>query len=169
MPDMHIVMIDVILLGLILLSALISLLRGFTKEFFSLLVWVLTALAVWKGTGPLMPLVEGTLNIEDNMVSGLIAACGIFLACVVMGSLGQAILGRLVSKQVLGFPDRFLGMVFGCARGWVVAVLLAGILASTPLRDPLWEGAFLAPRAEWFAHWVMDKLNIEVDMTRLGA
>jgi membrane protein required for colicin V production len=63
----------------------------------------------------------------------------------------------LINQAGLTFSDRFLGMIFGCARGLVVVevmIMLAG-LTSLP-EDPWWKESRFIPSFQSLALWLRD-------------
>ena len=119
-------MFDVIIVGLIIISAVIGLTRGFVKEATSLGAWIgAVAAAMFFG-----PVLASTFPDEwADSPLGLNAAYGImFTIAVIVGLNLQLFLTRAVSSSGLTGTDRFLGIIFGGFRGVVVVtVLLMGI------------------------------------------
>ena len=118
--------LDVIILGLIIVSAIIGLMRGFIKEATSLGAWIgAVAAAMFFG-----PVLASTFPDEwADSPLGLNLAYGImFSIAVIVGLNLQLFLTRAVSSSGLTGTDRFLGIIFGGFRGVVVVtVLLMGI------------------------------------------
>ena len=80
------------------------------------------------------------------MVRYLIAFVAVFIGCLVLGALIAWPLASVIHKAGLGFVDRFLGAIFGVARGVVLVtafVLVAG-LTTLPRLD-WWQNSALAP------------------------
>ncbi|MCF6203916.1 MAG: CvpA family protein [Methylococcaceae bacterium] len=149
--------IDYSIIGVILISSIIGLFRGFIKEAFSLIIWVF---AIWVGltfSQEFSQLLEGISSVPSLRVS---AAFGIlFIITLILGSLVNYLLSELVKKTGLTGSDRFAGMIFGIGRGLVVisiAVMLAGL---TPLpEDPWWKESTLIPPFQSLAVWFHDHL-----------
>ena len=113
---------DVVLLGMIGISTVIGLFRGFVREALSLLIWGLSLFVAYTFAGVIAPWVarmigNQTLAFPASMVL-------LFVVCLLLGSLGQRLLATIVSSTGLGGVDRLLGMAFGAARGCVVAIVL---------------------------------------------
>ncbi len=125
-------------------SMLFAFLRGVTRELIALVAWVLGFVAAVA----LTPLVGGMLpEIGGNPVFRyLVAFIGVFIGCLVLGALIAWPLATVIRKAGLGFVDRFLGAIFGAARGAVLVmafVLVAGL--TTLPRLVWWQNAALAP------------------------
>lgn len=152
---------DYFILGLIGLSMLVSLWRGFIKEALSLATWIVAFLVALSFSDLFAD--QLTPWIELPSARAVAAFVGLFVIVLILGALVNFLAGQLVSKTGLGGTDRVLGSVFGVARGVIivaVVVLLAGV---TPLpRDPWWQASQLMPHFERVALWLADFLPAEV-------
>lgn len=154
---MPLIWIDYGIIGLVALSAVVGLLRGFIREAFSLLTWIV---AVWVGltfSHDFAPLLEKHVQIPSVRLAAAFAI--LFVATLLVGGLVSYLLTQLV--QMTGFTgtDRLLGLLFGVARGTLlvsVLVLLAGV---TPLpKDPWWTESVLIPPFQKLALWLREQL-----------
>lgn len=142
--------LDYAILALIGLSALISLVRGFVREVLSLVVWIA---AFWIGIRFSEPL-SGYLT--DYIASPSIrlgaAFAGLFVVTLLVGALVNYLAGQLVGRTGLTGTDRFIGVVFGIARGVVVVafLMLAAALTALP-REVWWQESVLV---EQLRPWV---------------
>lgn len=149
--------IDFAILGLIVISLIIGLLRGLIKEAFSLVTWII---AVWVG---LTFSREFSVLLEDFIVypsARIATAFGIlFLITLILGSIISYLLGVLVAKTGLTGSDRFAGMIFGIARGMVVVAIMVMLAGLTPLpEESWWKESFLIPPFQSLALWLRDLL-----------
>ncbi len=136
---------DWIILGIIVLSALISLVRGFVREALSLLAWIAAVVLATLLHGPLAGALGGV--IATPSLRAIAAWFAIFLGALLAMGLVNFLLTRLVRSSGLSGTDRFLGSLFGAARGFV-AVLALLILAPqfVPVQqDPWWRQSTLIP------------------------
>jgi membrane protein required for colicin V production len=162
---------DVSVIAVVTLSMLLAYIRGFTRELIALLAWVLgffAAVAFSPLVGAWLPEL-GT----SPVVRYLVAFVAIFIAALVLGALVAWPLASVIRKSGLGFVDRFLGALFGAARGAVVVVafvLIAG-LTSLPRQD-WWQNAALAPplvaAALSLAPWLPSVWSERLDYSRQG-
>lgn len=145
--------IDFVILGIIGLSALISLVRGFVKEALSLVIWF-GAFFVASNFYP--QLAVYFTNIHDEMVRNGSAIAALFISTLIVGAVVNYVIGQLVQKTGLSGTDRILGIVFGGLRGvLIVAAVLFFIDAFTSLSDAeWWTKSQLIPNfavvIEWF-------------------
>lgn len=148
---------DYVLLGIVLVSTLISLFRGFVKEALSLATWVA---ALWVALS-FSPRVAEFLArwIETPSIRSLVAILVLFVLVLIAGGIVNFLISSLVEKTGMSGTDRALGMVFGLVRGVVlvgVLVLLAGLTPAP--QDPWWQESRLMPYfvqvAEWMRGWL---------------
>jgi membrane protein required for colicin V production len=148
---------DYSIIAVIVISALISLARGFVKEAFSLGVWVLAFWVSWTFFRDLAPQLSGWIDTPSVRLG--LAFVILMIVILIVGGLVTWLLGQLVEHTGLSGSDRMIGMIFGAARGVLlvsVLVLLAGL---TPLPDdPWWQASVLAPYFEELALWLRDLL-----------
>lgn len=153
--------IDYILLAIIVISALLSLWRGFVKEALSLASWIVAlwvALLFFHDLADWLARWIDTPSIRDAVGFGLL-----FVVTVLIGGLVGYLAGELVSKTGLTATDRVLGMLFGVARGVVIVavmVLLAG-LTSLP-QDPWWRESLLLVHFQDVALWLRSFLPADI-------
>ena len=135
---------DYAVIGVILLSTLISLIRGFLKEAVSLATWIL---AIWVALS-YTPFVAAYLTelVEVPSLRMGIAGLILFIATLIVGGLVNYIIGQLVEKTGFSGTDRTLGAVFGVLRGALVVALVVILAGLTPIpQDPWWKQSTLLP------------------------
>lgn len=136
---------DYAVLAVVGLSILLSMMRGFVREILALAGWVAAFFVAKTYTLQLVPLLPQAIPTETLKL--LAAFVILFLATLLVTSLLAIALSEVFKKVGLGWLDRWLGAVFGLARGVVIVgvlVLLAG-LTSVP-QDARWRNAmFSAP------------------------
>jgi membrane protein required for colicin V production len=164
--------LDLVILGVILLSTLLAYIRGVVRELIALLAWVvgfLGALAFAPTVGAWIPEIPGY-----PLVRYLIAFAGILIAALVVGALIAAPLARLIHAAGLGFVDRFLGSIFGVLRGvlLILAFVLVAGLTAFPRAD-WWQNSALAPpfviAAVALKPWLPARWAEQLDYSRKGA
>ncbi|MBD1559772.1 bacteriocin production protein [Vibrio sp. S9_S30] len=128
--------IDFVILGVIGLSAVISLIRGFVKEALSLVIWFG---AFFIASHYYTKLAVYFTNIQDDMFRNGAAIAALFIATLIVGALVNYVIGQLVQKTGLSGTDRILGIVFGGLRGiLIVSAVLFFIDAFTALPNSEW-------------------------------
>ena len=162
---------DGAIIGVVLLSMLFAFVRGVTRELIALLAWVIGFFAAVAFS----PLVGAWLPDfgASPVVRYLVAFVLILIAALVLGALVAWPLSNVIRKAGLGFVDRFLGAVFGVARGAVLVmafVLIAGL--TTLPRQDWWQNAALAKplavAALSLAPWLPQEWAQRLDYSREG-
>ena len=128
---------DWIIIGILGISVLISIRRGFVKETLSLATWIAAVVVARLFAGHLSVLV-GT-QIESESVSLAASYLILFVGTLVVGGVVNFVMGEFV--KVTGFTgtDRFFGIFFGLARGTLIVLLVvAGLHYLAPVEKYEW-------------------------------
>lgn len=145
--------VDYAILGICLVSVIVSLFRGFIREVFSLLVWIAAVYAALQASGPLSSWLESWVEVPSVRI--IVAFVGVFVLVLVVGGLITYLLGKLVASTGLSGTDRMFGALFGALRG--VAIVVAAVLVAsfTPfVEDPWWRESLLLPEFERLSAWL---------------
>lgn len=144
---------DYIILAIVLVSAIISVLRGFMREALSLAGWVLAFWVALVFTRELASHFNEYISVPSVRLA--VAFLILFLATLILSALVSYLATQLVEKTGMSGTDRMLGVVFGVARGVVIVailVLLAGFTAVP--RDPWWTESTLIHHFQDLAIWI---------------
>lgn len=135
---MPITMLDGILIGVTLFSAVLAMVRGFSREVLSVASWVIAALAAYFYYDDLVPYIS---EYAPNDTIAMMASAGIiFLVALIIVSVLTMRLADFVIDSRIGALDRTLGFLFGAARGILlvaVAMLFFNWLVAGP-QQPAW-------------------------------
>ena len=120
-----ITLFDGILIGLMLVSGLLAMIRGFSREVLSVASWVFAALAALYFYKSLSPMAYTyTQSISSSTTLADIAAAGvIFLIALIVVSLVTMKIADFIVDSKIGPLDRTLGFVFGAVRGALLVVV----------------------------------------------
>ncbi len=149
--------IDYAIIGLIALSAVFGLTRGFIREAFSLLG---LGVAIWVS----MQYGKALAGHFDKVIPvpsvRLVAAFAVlFITTLMLAGLVARLLSQLVMTTGLTGTDRIVGLLFGAGRGIVIVALLVFLGGLTPLpNDPWWKESKLIPSFQSLALWLRDRL-----------
>ncbi len=153
--------VDLAVLGVIVVSALVGLLRGLVREGLGVAAWVCATVAASPyGAFPyVQPFARK--HIADPGIADAVAFGGVFLVVLVVLLLLVGWISRAVRGSALGGLDRTLGVVFGLARGaalLAIAYIVAGIgIAVEQWPAPVLEARSL-PLVYRGAAWVRQQL-----------
>ncbi|VAX09003.1 Colicin V production protein [hydrothermal vent metagenome] len=153
--------VDYIIIGIIALSALISLVRGFMREALSLMAWVLAFWVSWTFFRELAVYLESSITVPSVRFG--VSFILLMIVTLVIGGLVNYLVGQLVEKTGLTGTDRMIGMFFGAARGALlvgIAVLLAGLTAMPA--DPWWHQSVLTSYFQDLAIWLRGLLPPDI-------
>ncbi|MBU6459785.1 MAG: CvpA family protein [Proteobacteria bacterium] len=148
-------------IAVIVVSAIIGLIRGLTRELLSLLGWFV---AIWL-------VMHETLMVAGLMPKSITNAAGrdglAFLLLFMLGFLVtwlvRIFLTRFIEGAGLGGLDRILGLVFGSVRGLALCIVLVLVAGFTSLPEqPLWSQATLSRPLERMAESILPWLPSDV-------
>jgi len=151
--------IDYVIIGIIALSAIISVVRGFVKEVLSLAAWVL---AFWVAL-TFSPQLSVLLSdyIATPSVSLFAAFAALFIVTLITSALVNHLIAAIVEKTGLSGTDRMLGVIFGLLRGAAIVMLLVLLAAATPMpNDAWWQDSVLIEHFEKLAIWARQFLPV---------
>lgn len=134
-------LLDGILIVVMLVSAVLAMIRGFSREVFSIVSWGVAAFAAFSFHKSLMPTVANLIpSIADKeLVLTAIAALAIFLVVLIVVSYLTMLLADMIIDSRIGVLDRTLGFIFGAVRGaLLVIVTLMGFLWLAGEQEPTW-------------------------------
>ncbi|MEN0041004.1 MAG: CvpA family protein [Pseudomonadota bacterium] len=138
---MSITLLDGILVVIMLISALLAMIRGFSREVLSIVSWVVAAIAAASFYKTLSPMVAGlhaSLQ-EGSLVTDAISAAAIFLVVLIIVSYLTMLLADMIIDSRVGVLDRTLGFIFGAARGALLVIItLLGFLWLANDNEPEW-------------------------------
>lgn len=144
---------DWAIIAIVVLSALISIARGFVREALSLLVWVVAFVVAFFFSERLAPLLGNLVELPS--LRYLAAFAILFVCTLIVGSVVNFLVVQLVRMTGLSAIDRLLGMMFGVCRGVLIALLILIFLPKIiPVdQDPWWQQSRLIPRVLVLENW----------------
>ncbi|HEY7766324.1 MAG TPA: CvpA family protein [Aestuariivirgaceae bacterium] len=116
-------LLDLILVGIMIISGLLALMRGFTREVLSLLAWGIAGLAA------LGAVLSPELNqlaaqyLQPEIVAKIALGGGVFLIVLIIMSLISVRIADWVLDSAAGAFDRTMGFVYGVARGLLLVAI----------------------------------------------
>jgi membrane protein required for colicin V production len=154
--------VDYALMLVVGVSAVIGLFRGFVKEAVSLLVWIAAIWCAWRfGQIAADQLPDFTGDAQLKLWATRVM---ILIVVLILGGLLSSLLSALLGMTGLTGTDRTVGMVFGLARGAVLAGLLVVIMQLAGFSEAAWwEESRLIPYAAPVAELLRDAADEGVE------
>ncbi|BBK31685.1 membrane protein required for colicin V production [Stella humosa] len=146
---------DLGIAGVILLSALFAVMRGFVREVLSVAGWIGAGLVALYGFTPLRGHARDLLG--PTLFADIALGAVLFLFALIVFSLITHAIANRVRGSALSAVDRTLGLLFGIARGAVLVCLAYLLLAwAVPAGEhPPWiRGARALPLVQQGATWL---------------
>lgn len=142
--------LDAILLGIALISGMLAMYRGLTREVLSILSWALAAGAAVV-FGLFYRHIANDLAISlgiDKTIALALCLILLFLVILIVVHFITSKFSDTVLDSRVGALDRTLGFIFGLGRGFILVVIL------------YFFGAFLEPKVENHPKWVTESLSL---------
>jgi membrane protein required for colicin V production len=135
---MPITLLDIILIGVMLISALLAMIRGFMREILSIAAWVIAAVATLYAYSKLLPFAKSYFN--NDIVATAAVVGGTFLLTLIVVSVITVRFSDMVLDSRVGALDRTLGFLFGLGRGLIIVVVAFLFFAwlVPPRTQPSW-------------------------------
>ena len=155
--------IDIIIAAAILVSVVVGFLRGFIKESISIAALLL---AIWAALylGPAVGNVSSSWLSSEELQTWF-GRILVFAVILILGGLVGWTLSKLVRVSPLSGMDRFLGSLFGAARGiLLLAVFVLGGEFAGFSNDPWWQESKLIPPVAVVADWIREMAPRGLDL-----
>ncbi len=117
--------LDLGLIAIVLISALLAMVRGFTREVLAIGSWAAAAAAAYFFYPRLAPFVSPYIHKEP--LPEIIAAAVVFFASLIVVSVLTVRISDAILDSKVGALDRSLGFVFGAVRGFLLGVVAFAI------------------------------------------
>ncbi|KAA3519538.1 CvpA family protein [Agrobacterium vitis] len=118
---MPITIFDGIVIGVVLFSAVLAMIRGFSREILSIASWVGAIAAAYYLYPFILPYVKNYTN--DQRIAVAASAGGVFLIALILISFITSRIADFIIDSRIGALDRTLGFLFGAARGILLLVV----------------------------------------------
>ena len=165
---MPITLLDIILIGVMLVSALLAMIRGFMREILSIASWVIAALVTLYSYAKLLPFAKSYFN--NDIVAAATVIGGTFLLTLIVVSVITVRFSDMVLDSRVGALDRTLGFLFGLGRGLIIVVVAFLFFAwlVPPRTQPSWvANAKSKEMLQLTGDWLMSMLPDDPESTIL--
>ncbi len=130
--------LDLFVLGVVVLSTLLALFRGMSREALMLAAWLGAAAAAWLGWPQVSPLLEPYVaDATFRMIAAIAIAFAVPLLVLLIIA---GMLASVIENSFLAPVDRVLGVAFGALRGVVLVLVtyLVLLFVFPPPAQPSW-------------------------------
>ena len=156
--------VDTAILVVTVLSFIFGLWRGLVNEVLSLVTWIAALLVARVYSEYLAGLLVNFL--ENDSVRYVTAFALIFVIVMMLGTLLNRMLSKLLTITGFKFVDRLLGGVFGIARGLIIVLFVVFISSVFVSQTEQWQQSVLMPYAlvviEWSRIFINDMNSINL-------
>lgn len=152
--------VDYFIFAVIIISTLISLMRGFISEAISLVTWIIAVIIAIKFASPLSVLFSDLIKTPSLrlMVSFIV----LFVVIIIIGAIITHLLSMVINNSGLSGTNRLIGMLFGFARGvLLIAILILFAQFTSVPKDTWWTKSQLIPYFQNIANWLHQIIPIE--------
>jgi membrane protein required for colicin V production len=155
---MPITLLDGILVGFTLVSAMLAMVRGLSRELLSIASWIAAAAAAFFFYKPVLPFIQP--YIDNEQIAMAASAGAVFVVTLIIVTLITMKIADVIIDSRIGALDRTLGFLYGAARGvLVVAVALLFFNWLVGTKPPTWVAeAKSRPMLESIGQWIESKL-----------
>ncbi len=130
--------VDIIVIIVILLSAVLAFVRGFTREFLSLVTWTLAAFLGFKEYPVVAPYLEEYIKQPPlrDFAAGLVVFAAVLLILIPL----SIYIRSFIKGEHITSVDRSFGFIYGAARGYalisIVYLIVSWLLPEE--KQPVW-------------------------------
>ena len=155
--------IDNVFLAILVVSAFTGLIRGAVRELVSLISWLVGYIVAASLSRPLAKLFAGSdlfgkmaataseslgsdASSQTSMFAIGVCFVVLFSVTVFLGTLAGRIINEMVEGGGISFLNRFAGIFFGLARGYLASLVLIFIVQLTPMsQEEVWQQSKIRP------------------------
>jgi membrane protein required for colicin V production len=132
---MSITPFDFIVVGVVLVSAILAMVRGFVREVLSIASWLIAAVAAYYLYQPLQGVIEPYMS---EQLATIAAVAVIFIIVLVIATYDTMKVADIVIDSSVGSIDRIFGFVFGAIRGLLLVVVAFALFVWLVEDQPAW-------------------------------
>ena len=157
---------DYVVLGIFVISIILSITRGLVREVLSIAGWVVAFVVAGSFAADLEPLLPS--EIFGNSLRMIVSFVALFISALLITGLVTMLISAFIKGVGLGTVDRLLGAAFGFLRGLVVVTILILIAGLTTIpQKSFWLQAQLSSPlvtvAVYVKKWLPDDLSKRIN------
>ena len=140
---------DWFILIILISSGIISFSRGFVKEFLSLFLWVIAFIAAISLEHLATPQINEFIGNKD--ISKILSYIVVFIVFIFLGGVVIKFISKLIKWSGASGFDKFLGVLFGLARGSIFLFAIFLLLPSNLKTTDLINNSKITPIIQQYA------------------
>jgi membrane protein required for colicin V production len=149
----------------VFLCVVVSMMRGAVKEMLAIIGWVVAFYVAKAYSAMLAAFLPDAIPTEA--LKTLIAFLILLIAVLFLSGLVAMAISSVVSQIGLGWLNRFIGIIFGFAKGLLIACLLVLLAGLTGLpKEQMWTDALLSDPLEMLVEsalpWLPESISKHV-------
>ena len=141
--------VDWTIIVVITASVVLSIIRGFVKEFLSLFIWVIAFFAAVNFEFLATPKINEFIGNPD--ISKIISYVVVFIIALFLGGLVIKFLSGLVKWSGASGFDKLLGVLFGFTRGMLILFIIFLLLPASAQSNESMSNSKLVPIIQKYA------------------
>ena len=156
-------MVDAILLIIVVVSVVVGVFRGFSREIVSLLTWVFALCVTVLYSRQFSTLLPSD-TIESLPARLAVSAVALMIGCLLIGALINFLFAKITSNTKVGWVNRISGVFFGLVRGACIntALVLGGHLFPGMQQELWWRESHFLPYFDEAAAVIHQRLPPEL-------
>jgi len=119
---------DIIFLTIVLVLGLLAFLRGFIREIFSVLNWILAIFLTYALSPVIMMFIDD--NSLSSLIIGLISQTILFTVSLIIISIFTSKISRPLSDRMPFLINQPLGLAFGIGKAYLMVALIFSIITT---------------------------------------
>ena len=152
---------DWFILIVLIASGVISFARGFTKEFLSLFLWLVSFIAAISLEYLATPKINEFIGNEE--ISKIISYVVVFIIFIFVGGIFIKFISKIIKWSGASGFDRFLGVLFGLIRGSIVLFVIFLLLPSSLKTTDLISNSKITPIIQKYAPQIEEYFRNLID------
>lgn len=141
---------DIAIIGIVLICTLTALMRGVVAELASLIAWVVAFLGA-KYFSPIVAPIA-LASVEPESLRLIVTFILLFFLLLAGQYFLRSFLTQIIKAIGLNGVNKFLGAIFGLAKGFIIATIMVVICSLTSLpQTPEWKESVMIPVVDGFA------------------
>lgn len=150
--------IDYGIIGIISISVIFGMVRGFVREAMSLVTWVA---AITIGVVYCEEVATWFTSISYVLVRFVLAFVLLVLLSLIVGGIINYLLLKLIKTTKFSITDKIVGVFFGASKGVVIVaglILLVLLINPKKTHESAWQDSVLIPKFEPVSQWIKEML-----------